>query len=170
VSRKVSSKTCFIIDKPNTPPQATNRSLFFHIIATSLYTFLPAFWEFKNSPSIKFRSSHPKTLTRCFLNCLLSLKTLSTQLILRKSENMVVGGCQIRAIGGVWKNLPPHLCNCFRCEASGMGASVVMQYHDVFNSYFPLYPTNFYQFRKRGGVRCLYVSGCVVVFTVSRRW
>jgi hypothetical protein len=39
---------------------------------------------------------------------------------------MVVGGCQIRAIGGVWKNFPPHLCYCFRCEAS-----VVIQDDDV---------------------------------------
>jgi len=31
----------------------------------------------------------------------------------------------------VWKNFPPHLCNCFRCEASGVGASVVMQDDDV---------------------------------------
>jgi hypothetical protein len=38
--------TYFIIDKPNTPPHSTDLSLFFHIIATSLYTFLPAFWEF----------------------------------------------------------------------------------------------------------------------------
>ena len=101
-------------------------SLFFHIIATSLYTFLPAFWEFENSPSVKFRSSHPKTLMHCFPNCLRCLITLSAQLILHKSEKMVVGGCQIRTIGGVWKNFPPHLCNCCRCEAS-----VVMQGDDV---------------------------------------
>ena len=106
-------------------------SLFFHVIATSLYTFLPAFWEFENSPSVKFRSSHPKTLTHCFLDYLRCLITMSAQLILHKSEKMVVGGCQIRAIGGVWKNFPPHLGNCFRCEASGVGASVVMQDDDV---------------------------------------
>jgi hypothetical protein len=44
-----------------------------------------------------------------------------------QSEKMEVGGCQIRAIGGVWKNFPPHLCNCFRCEASGVGASLKTQ-------------------------------------------
>ncbi|PNF29612.1 hypothetical protein B7P43_G16919, partial [Cryptotermes secundus] len=39
---------------------------------------------------------------------------------------------QIRKDGsGVWKNFPPHLCNCFQCEASGMGASAVMQDDDV---------------------------------------
>ena len=84
-------------------------------------------WEFESSPSVKFHSSHPMTLTHCFLNCLRCLITLSAQLILHKSEKMVVGGCQIRAIGVVWKNFPPHLCNCSRCEVSGVGASVVMQ-------------------------------------------
>ena len=96
-----------------------------------MYTFLPAFWEFENSSSVKFHSSHPKTLTHCFLNCLHCLITLSTPLILHKSEKMVVRGCQIRAVGGVWKNFLPHLCSCFRCEASGVGASVVMQDDDV---------------------------------------
>ena len=46
------------------------RSLFFHTIATSLYTCLPAFWKFEISPAVELRSSHPKTLTHCFLNCL----------------------------------------------------------------------------------------------------
>jgi hypothetical protein len=87
--------TCFISDKPNTQPQSTYLSLFFHIITTSLFTFLPAFWEFENYPSVKFRSSHSKTLTNWFLNCLPCLKTLSTQLMLHKSEKMVVGGCQM---------------------------------------------------------------------------
>ena len=105
-------------------------SLFFHIIATSLYTFPPVLWGFGNSPSVKFHSSHPKTLTHCFLNCLCCLIMLSVQLILLKSEKMVFVGCQIRAIGGVWKNFPPHLCYCFRCEVSGMGVSV-MQDDDV---------------------------------------
>ena len=41
----------------------------FHIIATSLYTFLPAFWKFEYSPAVELLSSHPKTLTHCFLNC-----------------------------------------------------------------------------------------------------
>ena len=31
-----------------------------------MYTFLPAFWKF----AVELRSSHPKTLTHCFLNCL----------------------------------------------------------------------------------------------------
>ena len=35
-----------------------------------MYTFLPAFWKFENSPAVQPRSSHPKTLTHCFLNCL----------------------------------------------------------------------------------------------------
>ena len=35
-----------------------------------MYIFLPAFWKFENSPAVQFRSSHPKTLTHCFLNCL----------------------------------------------------------------------------------------------------
>ena len=56
---------------------------------------------------------------------------VATQLILHKSEKMGVEGCQIRTIGGVWKNFPPHFCNCFRREASRVGASVVMQYDDV---------------------------------------
>jgi len=94
---------------------------FFHIIATSLYTFLPAFWKFENSPAVELRSSQPKTLTHCFLNCLRCLITLSTQLMLHKSGKMVIGGCQIRAMGGVWKNFPPNLCNCVRCEASSVG-------------------------------------------------
>jgi len=75
-----------------------------------LYTFLPAFWKFENAPAVELRSSHPKTLTHCFLYCLRCLITLPTQLMLHKSEKIVVGGCQIRAIGGVWKNFPPHLC------------------------------------------------------------
>jgi hypothetical protein len=79
-----------------------------YIIATSLYTFLPPFWAFENTPSVKFRSSHPKTLTHCFLNCLRCLIT-SAQLILHKSEKMVVGGCQIRAIGGCWRTSHPTL-------------------------------------------------------------
>ena len=29
------------------------------------------------------------------------------------------------------KNFPPHLCSCFRCEASSVGVSVVMQDDDV---------------------------------------
>ena len=33
-------------------------------------TFLPAFWKFENSPAVELRSSHPKTLKLCFLNCL----------------------------------------------------------------------------------------------------
>ena len=61
--------TCFIIDKTITPPQS-KLSLFFHIIATSFYTFLPAFWKLEKSPAVELRSSHPKTLTHCFLNCL----------------------------------------------------------------------------------------------------
>ena len=28
------------------------------------------FWKFENSPVVELRSSHPKTLTQCFLNCL----------------------------------------------------------------------------------------------------
>ena len=44
---------------------------------------------------------------------------------------MVVGVCQIRAIGGVWKNVPPHVCYCFQWEASGVGARVVMQDDEV---------------------------------------
>ena len=86
-----------------------------------MYTFLPMFWKFENAHAVELGSSHLKTLTHCFLNCLRCLITLSTQLMLHKSEKMVVGGCQNRAIGGVWKNFPPHLCNCFRCEASGVG-------------------------------------------------
>ena len=35
-----------------------------------MYTFLPAFWKFENSPAVELLSSHPKTLTHCFLNCL----------------------------------------------------------------------------------------------------
>ena len=35
-----------------------------------MYTFLPAFWKFEDSPAVELRSSHPKTLTHCFLNCL----------------------------------------------------------------------------------------------------
>ena len=35
-----------------------------------MYTFLPASWKFENSPAVQLRSSHPKTLTHCFLNCL----------------------------------------------------------------------------------------------------
>ena len=62
--------TCFIIDKPHTPPYSTQLSSFFHIIATSLYAFLPAFWKFENPPAVELRSSHPKTLTHCFLNSL----------------------------------------------------------------------------------------------------
>ena len=27
------------------------------------------FWKFENSPAVELRSSHPKTLTHCFLNC-----------------------------------------------------------------------------------------------------
>ena len=95
--------------------------LFFHIITTSLYTFLPAFREFEYSPYVKFRSNHSKTLTHCLLNCFRCLITLSAQLILHKYEKMVVGGRQIRVIGGGWKKLPPHLRNCFRCEASALG-------------------------------------------------
>ena len=45
-------------------------SLFFHIIATSLYTFLPPFWKFENSPAVELCSSHLKTLMHCFLNSL----------------------------------------------------------------------------------------------------
>ena len=36
-----------------------------------MYTSLPAFWKFENSPAVELRSSHPKTLTHCFLNCFL---------------------------------------------------------------------------------------------------
>ncbi|PNF37617.1 hypothetical protein B7P43_G11940, partial [Cryptotermes secundus] len=35
------------------------------------------------------------------------------------------------AIGGVLKNFPPHLCSCFQCDASGVGASVVIQDDNV---------------------------------------
>ena len=98
-----SKVTWFIIDKPKTPPLSTD--LIFHAIAT-LYTFLRAFWEFENSPSLKFRSSRPKTLTHCFRNCLPCLIT-STQLILHNSEKMVVGGCQIRVIGGCGRTSHP---------------------------------------------------------------
>ena len=35
-----------------------------------MYTFLPALWKFGNSPAVELRSSHPKTLTHCFLNFL----------------------------------------------------------------------------------------------------
>ena len=34
-----------------------------------MYTFLPAFWKCENSPAVELRSSHAKTLTHCFLNC-----------------------------------------------------------------------------------------------------
>ncbi|PNF16249.1 hypothetical protein B7P43_G14574, partial [Cryptotermes secundus] len=46
------------------------------------------------------------------------------------SQNVVQAAdpSHIRKDGsGVWKNFPPHLCNCFQFEASGVGASVVMQ-------------------------------------------
>ena len=35
-----------------------------------MYAFLPTFWKFLNSPAVELRSSHPKTLTHCFLICL----------------------------------------------------------------------------------------------------
>ena len=35
-----------------------------------MYTFFAAFWKFENSPAVELFSSHPKTLTHCFLNCL----------------------------------------------------------------------------------------------------
>ena len=35
-----------------------------------MYTFTPAFWKFENPPAVELRSSHPKTLTHCFLNSL----------------------------------------------------------------------------------------------------
>ena len=105
-----------------------NRHFFVHIS--------PSVLEVWKSPAVELRSSHPKTLTHCFLNCLRCLITLSTQLILHKSEKMIVGECHIRSIGGVWKNFSPHLCHCFRCEASGVGASVVMQDDDVSSQKF----------------------------------
>ncbi|PNF41667.1 hypothetical protein B7P43_G06971, partial [Cryptotermes secundus] len=54
--------------------------------------------------------------------------------LLPLSQNVVHAAdpSQIRKDGrGVWKNFPPHLCICFQCEASGVGASVVMQDDDV---------------------------------------
>jgi hypothetical protein len=113
--------------------------LFFHIIATSLYTLLPAFLE--NPPSVKFCSSHPKTLKHCFLNCLPCLKTLSTQLMLHKSENMVVGECQIRTIGGVWKNI-----STYKLETPSSDFGIL---------YFPSWQTNLHF--------CLLNSGLLVV-------
>ncbi|PNF18492.1 hypothetical protein B7P43_G09002, partial [Cryptotermes secundus] len=50
------------------------------------------------------------------------------------SQNVVHAAdpSQIRNDGRrVWKNFPPQLCNCLRCEASGVGPSVVMQDDDV---------------------------------------
>ncbi|PNF18956.1 hypothetical protein B7P43_G13804, partial [Cryptotermes secundus] len=55
------------------------------------------------------------------------------------SQNVVHAAdpSQIRKDGrGMWKNFPPHLCNCFQCEASGMGMSVVMQDDDVSSQMF----------------------------------
>ncbi|PNF16878.1 hypothetical protein B7P43_G06073, partial [Cryptotermes secundus] len=50
------------------------------------------------------------------------------------SQNVVHAAdpSQIQKDGrGVWKNSSPHLCNCFQCEASGVGVSIVMQDDDV---------------------------------------
>ena len=54
-----------------------NRHFFVHIS--------PSVLEVWNAPAVELHSSHPKTLTHCFLNCLRCLITLSTQLILQSS-------------------------------------------------------------------------------------
>ncbi|PNF25988.1 hypothetical protein B7P43_G06386, partial [Cryptotermes secundus] len=56
------------------------------------------------------------------------------------SQNVVHAAdpSQIRKDGSrkVPDNFPPHPCNCFQCEVSGVGASVVMQDDDVSSRIF----------------------------------
>jgi hypothetical protein len=46
---------------------------------------------------------------------------------------MAVGGCQIWAVGRIWKSSPSHSCDCLTCAQAGMRPGIVVKEKDVFH-------------------------------------
>jgi hypothetical protein len=72
--------------------------LHFYKISIPISTFLPALQNLKNAPAVELRSSSSQPASHGFLDCLVSLLVMTSQVIFQGPEQVVVWGDQIRTV------------------------------------------------------------------------
>ena len=90
----------------------------------------PTVQKFEYSLAVELRLGCPKTLTHSCLECLVLLVILASHLILHKTKEMVVGGCQMRTVRRVRENFPPHVLNFFQGQTCSVRLSVAISSED----------------------------------------
>jgi hypothetical protein len=84
--------------------------LLFYKIPIPIYAFLPAMQNLKNVSAVEVRSSSSQPASHGFLDCLVSLVVVTSQVILQGSEQVAIRGGQIRTVGWIGEQFPAVLC------------------------------------------------------------
>jgi hypothetical protein len=62
----------------------------FYRISIPIYAFLPALQNLEDAPAVEVRSSSSQTASHDFLDCLISLVVVTSQVIFQGPENVIV--------------------------------------------------------------------------------
>jgi hypothetical protein len=83
------------------------------------YAFLPALHNLKDACAVEVRSSSSQPASHGFLDCLVCLVVVTSQVIFQGPEKMVVWGGQIRTKGWMEEQFPAILCSCVTVSKRG---------------------------------------------------
>jgi hypothetical protein len=85
--------------------------LLFYKISIPICEFLPALQSLKDASAAEVRSSSSQLASHVFLNCLVSLVVVTSQMMLQGPEQVVVWGGQIGTVGWMGEQFPDVLCS-----------------------------------------------------------
>jgi hypothetical protein len=85
--------------------------LLFYKISVSIYTFLPELRNLKNASAVEVRFSSSQPASHGFLDCLVSLVAVKSQVIFQEPEQVVVWGSQIQTVEWMGEQFPAVLCS-----------------------------------------------------------
>jgi hypothetical protein len=85
--------------------------LLFYKVSIPIYAFLPELQNIKNASAVEVRSSSSQPASHDFLDCLVSLVVVTSQVILQGPEQLVDWGSKIRILGWMGEQFPAVLCS-----------------------------------------------------------
>jgi hypothetical protein len=103
---------------------------------------LPALQNLKNASAVEVRSSFSQPASHGFLDCLVSLVMVNSQVIFQGTEQVVVWGGQIWTVGWMRKQFPAVLCSSVPAGKRGTQREPIFWYPKIsIISWIAWYPT-----------------------------
>jgi len=106
--------------------------LLFYKISILIYAFLPALQNLKDASAVEVCSSPLQPASHSFLDCLVSLIEVTSQVIFQGPEQVVVREGQIQTVEWMGEQFPAILLNCLQGQTCSVRPHLVMLKDDSF--------------------------------------